>query len=582
MKNVLVKILIILLSSITVISLNMVLDKDVNLYESFYGNNVFFIVELILIIKMLYETNKVKDNRLKLLALILSIIYAMIHIIGNSINIYGSLEGIISSSNTIIKFILRQIGESTVFYVVTVMLFKYIEKIANRKSEKNCKKISNKKVFLISFIIILVCWIPYFITYYPGLTTGDSLNQIMQAIGNEKLSGHHPLIHTGIISISINLGYIIKDYNLGIAIYTMIQMVIMSTLFSYTIYYMKKVNAKKTIIIISLLFYCLYPINPLFSLIMWKDIIFAGLMLLFVINTHKFVASQHEKISIINIINYVINIILLCLFRNNGVYVILLMIPFIFILKNKNTKIIANIFIVALVVYYIINAIIYNVLGVSKGQVREALSIPMQQFARILKYNKEDLSTEDKEKIYKFIPNDKIEELYIPTLSDPVKNYFDSEEFSNNKIEFMKLWARLIIKFPRTCIESFLCNSYGYWYPEAQSWVANRDVEPNELGIYQRPIVQIDIVKKIDSLIERRNIPIVSMFFSIGFFFWCILFLFVYCIYRKKYQTLLIFMPILGLWLTTLASPVFCEFRYVYSLVTCLPFLTMSIFEDNK
>lgn len=46
-----------------------------------------------------------------------------------------------------------------------------------------------------------------------------------------------------------------------------------------------------------------------------------------------------------------------------------------------------------------------------------------------------------------------------------------------------------------------------------------------------------------------------------------------YNVYKKEYKKCLIYLPILFLWLTCLASPVFCEFRYIYSLFTCIPIL---------
>ena len=71
------------------------------------------------------------------------------------------------------------------------------------------------------------------------------------------------------------------------------------------------------------------------------------------------------------------------------------------------------------------------------------------------------------------------------------------------------------------------------------------------------------------------------MFFSIGFAFWIVLFLLCYCIYKKNYKYILIFVPILALWLTNLASPVCGEFRYMYSLFTCLP-IYFSVIYINK
>ena len=59
--------------------------------------------------------------------------------------------------------------------------------------------------------------------------------------------------------------------------------------------------------------------------------------------------------------------------------------------------------------------------------------------------------------------------------------------------------------------------------------------------------------------------------FSIGFNFWMILIITMYCIYKKQYRYMLTLVPIIILWLTNLASPVWCEYRYIYGMFTTMP-----------
>ena len=53
----------------------------------------------------------------------------------------------------------------------------------------------------------------------------------------------------------------------------------------------------------------------------------------------------------------------------------------------------------------------------------------------------------------------------------------------------------------------------------------------------------------------------------------------VYVIYQKKYKLILAYMPVLFLWVTTIASPVWCEYRYIFSMFTCAPILIIAITE---
>lgn len=205
------------------------------------------------------------------------------------------------------------------------------------------------------------------------------------------------------------------------------------------------------------------------------------------------------------------------------------------------------------------------------GSVREMLSIPLQQIVRVKKYHRQELDNEIIHEIDSFFKCDNIEEKYVPTISDTVKIELDDEYFAKHKGKFINLWLKLLNPYFKDYVEAFISNSYGYYYPEAEHWVANRTMEPNNIGIMQQPLIEGNLVSKIDSLIERRDIPMLSMCFSIGTAFWIIIILLGYEILNKRYQSIILYLPIFILWLTLIASPVFCEYRYAYSLFTVLP-----------
>lgn len=205
------------------------------------------------------------------------------------------------------------------------------------------------------------------------------------------------------------------------------------------------------------------------------------------------------------------------------------------------------------------------------GSIREMLSIPLQQIARVKKYHEKELENQTIQEINSFFKCNNIEEKYVPTISDTVKIELNDEYFNGHKRQFINLWMKLLKSYFKDYVEAFISNSYGYYYPEAKHWVANRTMEPNNMGIMQQPLIEGNLVSKIDSLIERRDIPILSMCFSIGAAFWNIIISIGYEILNKRYQSIIFYLPIVILWLTLIASPVFCEYRYAYSFFIVLP-----------
>lgn len=101
------------------------------------------------------------------------------------------------------------------------------------------------------------------------------------------------------------------------------------------------------------------------------------------------------------------------------------------------------------------------------------------------------------------------------------------------------------------------------------------------MDIHLDPIIKIPFIDKVIQEIYEKEIPIVSLIANIGFVFWIVLGICFYCIYRKKYQYLLMFIPIIVLYLTCLASPVSGELRYIYAMFVCLPLFSGFCLEKN-
>lgn len=579
-KQIFEKILIVIMSFVSVISINLNLDINLGLIESLAGNSIVYIILFLVFMYIYNKIIEVKEKRLLICAIILSVILALFEVIGYSINTYMDLSGIILTKTTCLKSIIKALGYICMFYAFIVIIYK---KIIPRIPQGKNEQVKKRNLFII-WGIIFIAWIPYFLKYYPGITTPDSMDQIYQTQAINILTNHHPIFHTFFIGIAINIGKFFGNYNVGVAIYSISQMLVLSFVFALAVYYLLKQNINKIIAVGILLFYAIYPVFGMYSITMWKDIPFAAVMLLFSIllleigiKKEEFWASK-RKIAI-----FVLTIILVILFRNNGIYVVLMTIPFLIILNKKHIKKVVLVSTIAIIFYIILTGPIFSILDIKKGSIREALSVPLQQFARISKDRGNELTEEEKNSIYNYLPVENIAQKYDPKLSDPVKSEFNDEYFSENKLEFLGLWIKLFFRFPVEWTESFLCNNYGYWYPEAQNWVVSRVIADNELNIKNSEILNIKLTNYMDKFIDNRNIPVVSMVFSVGFIFITILTAFTYCIYCKKYNLILVFIPVFGVWLTTIASPVFCEYRYVFSLFTCLPIiLSTIIFIDNK
>ena len=539
---------------------------------------------------MLYKRSfNIKNKRLIIVASILAIIIALSQIIGYNIDNYYTIKSIGTTHETVIKSVIKFIGLAIIFESIFVVIFNKIEsyKVKEDNSE-NLNFLNSRKMFFIYFLLIVICYTPYFLHYYPGICSNDSLYELVEAkwsMGN--LVNHHPVFHIFIIHICEKIGNIFGNSDeYGVAVYSIMQLIFTSFVFSYTSRYLtiKKVN--KYIILGIMMFFILYVPFGIYSVTMWKDVPFALFMLLWLIELYELVTNEKYLNNKKQIIKFLTIAIMVILFRNNGIYVVTItLMTSIFAMIGKRKKMLfCTIFII--VFYLLYKGPIFKVLNIKDGPKKEALSIPIQQIARTVKYNGDKLTDEECWRIDSYLPYDEIGDAYYELTSDPVKEMFKEDNFEKDKIGFVKIWGKLLIKYPGEYIDSFLCGCFGYWYPQENNWVIatwdnNYDTPSYK---YERvPIVKIDTIDYVSSMINNRKIPLISNLWNVGLVFIVIFVCMGYVIYKKQYRLIMIYIPIIALWLTTIASPVWCEYRYVYSAFTTLPMTTLvAIHITNK
>ena len=537
------------------------------------GNTILYFIVGGMIFYFINEMIKKSEFRKFMSAVVLATIFSIIEVIIKPID--GACEILVFYPEMALQFAGYFIG--ILFFIVFIFdLFSngFNKIICKKRYSAKARLIENRRfMFFIDLLVIILAWLPYLLRYFPGLLTADSCTQMSQAIGLTGFSNHHPIFHTLIITIFVKIGNVIfNNLNLSVAVYIVAQMIMMASSFAFVMRYLYKKKVNFIVRLFALAYYMFYPINALFAITMWKDVLFAGILPLFVIYCNELVCNSDMYVkSIKKNILFVIIAILTCLLRNNGIYIVLLTCLVLFVILRKYWKRLLIIFSLIFIIYFAIKMVIFNIFQVKDGSIAEMMSVPLQQIARVEKYHKGELDKETIDEINKFFKVENIGNKYNPRLSDPVKAEMNVDYFNSHKKEFISLWFRLLKQYFKTYVESFILNSYGYYYPEAKHWVANRTMEVNNMGIEQSPIIEGTFVTRIDSLIERREIPLSSMCFSIGMAVWLVITCCIYKVYDKDRKSIAMYIPIFILWLTIIASPVYCEYRYAYPIFTTLP-----------
>lgn len=442
-------------------------------------------------------------------------------------------------------------------------------------------------VWLVFFFICLVCYIPYFLMYYPTWFNNDAVWQMKQILGLSPKSNHHPYFHTMIIQFFFTIGYrLFGTYTDAIAFYSFWQIVIMALVFAFLLYQLYKRGTRLVWLVLALVFYAVLPVNAVQTLCMGKDEFFSAAFLLLIWMAAEF-ASDEKKMPFIL---YFATGLLVCLLRSNGIF-IFFGTAFISLLfdfwKNKfsGQNPLRTTFIkkhvcalLVLLCYFIYHGPILNALQVEPPDTIEGLTMPTQHI--LCAYLKGgELTEEEVAMIDRVAPTDKVGEYYNPYLFDIVKAYIREEGnqqvIEDEKWEYFKLWFRVGLRNPLQYMVAEVRQTMGYWayrVKDYQYLYSDYFMVENPFGVEaERKFFTYDDSLRMDTYLKKFQ-DIYNKVWSLGLTTWLMLFALAYAVYDKR--TVMPYIPCIMLLVTLLlATPVYNEFRYTYGIFAALPLL---------
>lgn len=447
-----------------------------------------------------------------------------------------------------------------------------------------------KKQFLIYLISLFVVWIPYFLAWYPGILSHDSISQMEQIMRMKPYSNHHPWLHTLLIQACFNLGIKISgDINIGVACYTVFSMLFMAFSAACGMVWLRKKGAAKWLRYINWCFWALFPINAVYMITMWKDVIFAGIVLLFLLALDNLIPKKEVsgKKSVNCFILFGILSFGVCFFRSNGMYAWLFLLPFLFLYFRRERKILCQLGItVGLVLlaggFY--KAAVLPLFQVSEPDFIESLSIPSQQIACVLNSGGE-VTEEEYGILNEIVDTKKVAQDYKAYISDPVKYLVreknNQDYLKENIKDYAKVYIAIGLRNPLLYLQGFVEQTKGYWYHKVNNWIYYPDgIRENNLGIFRTKLLPEKICELIENLVEKTE-DFYHKFFSIALSSWMVLLGIGYSWMNKR--TPIMFILQLGIILTLLiATPVSAEFRYMYAVFWSLPVIWSGLLCDSK
>lgn len=466
-------------------------------------------------------------------------------------------------------------------WVVVSLLFFVINKLLDK-----CKLYGKRKEISrsIVYIIIFVAWLPFYLSFYPGNISGDSYASIYQAL-NHINSTAHPVLFTLLVKACMKIGLFLSgDMNVAIAIFSIVQMLLLDGILTYTVVWLQRHSAPRWFCVGSTLYFALNPLIVRYSFTMWKDILFSGVMLLLTLFLYDIAVKRKSLGDNQSLFSFVLLAILLAFLRNRIIYAVAAIFVVLIIAYRKYWKKLLPVFFLTVVFIFIIQGPVYKYFEITPSNFAEGQGVSLQEIAAVVVSNGE-MTAEEKAFVNQVIPLEDIPKAYFESTVDNLKGYktFDHKFLNAHPKEYLNVWRNVIIRNPWISVKAWLMTTRGFWgfnvwiEPFAITWPSE------DLGVYQTNFMKtwtgIDLEYFSNGiLVNLGKIPVVRRMFELGSLGWFYVFCCARAIWKRKYRLLLPILPLILLWLVLIAStPIFFEARYMFVYHLALPVLVYTI-----
>ena len=246
----------------------------------------------------------------------------------------------------------------------------------------------------------------------------------------------------------------------------------------------------------------------------------------------------------------------------------------------------------------------YSLFGIQKGTaLREMLSFPLQQMAYAYNYGHDRLSQDEIDRMQRYI-SDEGWRTYEPCIADHVKAQLNTDEVRTHTLDFLDLYIDVFLSAPECYIKGMALQTFILWYPckewpDARTWhpyinylcadtygteLTPFTVNRSSLFPFYEKILGVLYGNGTDHTGYGGNlsmifssIPILGILSEVGIYFWLLLYLFSYALYRRWREPFVIIGICMGVCLTVFLSPVIL-YRYCAPVIFTAPLFIAVLF----
>lgn len=543
--------------------------------------------------------SQTSPSSLILLAILISSLFSQFVTLGRSFFYKQDWSLCFGSWQSILIWAIQTLCYTYVFYKIVLGLLSILQNQSLKKSDFRIN-------LLKWFIIIASVKVVFFATFYPCVFDIDAAIGLHTFLDpNSAICNHHPFFVQSLHGFLFEFGHYLKHTSWGFAFFSIIMILFSSGILIYGLFLIAQSKIGKTGTITAALIFAFFPLYPYLNLFITKDGLFAYSFLMYVFTIYELYLTKGDCLLKIRFITlHIISVLLLCITRHQGIYLIIFEYILLLFSYKSFWKRISAITLPTFIVFFLYSNFLLPLLNVEAGGKQEIYSTLFHQTAHYLHKFPKDVTASEQEAIYTILDKEKLSQNYrynltdgskdcykynpmvIASLNDPIVfRHIDHSKEARELQAYRSAWASMLFRHPLTYLQATMGVFIGFFYNNNEPLVK---LEPH--WTIARFAITPEYIFWHNDRFEKAyyhhafhwtKLPIINWIFAIPYYLWMTIIALSLLLYRRDLRGISIFLPMF----LSLGLLLICPYssgRYAFPIVVVLPLLIIYLISSNN
>lgn len=536
----------------------------------------------------------------------LAFLFTLFFLAGGAMAKYDALAPVLEGPLQLVLLLAATVGYAILFYGIFFRLEEALPLISTfhfAPAARLAARVQRSRPLAGPMLLFCICWAPVWLLAFPGALAIDVGIQLSSFyLPDHFFNNHYPYLTTLFYAGMAYLGNLIHCPGVALFLQTAIQYFFQAYALGHMLRTLKRLGASDTLRGITMAVMAVVSLWPIYAVCVQKDTPFTAAVIILMDITAEVLFLDRPLTPRLAAGIFGLSL-LICTTRNNGIYfTVPLLLCLLFVCTRKQRRLLAASLAVLIISYGLIQNVLMPLTGCMKGEKQEMLSIPFQQTARYVVQYGDEVTDEEREAIDCVLPYESLQD-YYPYLSDNIKNgyhfrFYDHKVYSYHPTDLEKealgkyfpVWFSMFLKHPLVYIEATVNNTFGYVYPMPYRQYGPVEINLSIDAALDHTVIdytQISAMEPLRTLYVKAStfigqLPLISLLYSPFVSVWIVGVGAVYLLCRKRWKAFVCFVPLLLNIAVCIASPVNGCTRYMYSIMTLIPYCLILLAREHR